>query len=72
MSHAFATHPRERNFHTAAIADNALVFDTLIFPARAFPIAGRTKNSLTEKTTLLRLKGSVIDCLRVFDFAFAP
>ena len=72
MAHAFATHARQRHFHAATIADDALVFDALVFSAGTFPIARRSKNAFAEKAALLRLEGAVIDRLRIFDFAFAP
>src|SRR6267143_319129 len=72
MSHALATHTRERDFNAAPVADDALVLDPLVFSAGAFPIAGRTENSFAEKAALLRFERSIIDRLRIFDFAFAP
>src|ERR1700686_1129895 len=72
MTHAFAANAGERYFHAATIANDALMFDALVFSAGAFPIPCRTKNSLAEKAALFRLKGAVINCLRVFDFALAP
>ena len=72
VAHALAADARERDFNAATIADDALVFDPLVFSAGAFPIAGRTEDSFAEKAALLRFKRSIIDRLRIFDFAFAP
>ena len=72
MAHPIATNPGQRNFHAAAVANDALMFDPLVFSAGAFPIAGRSKNSFAKKAALFRLKGAVINCLGIFDFAFAP
>src|SRR5262249_50812815 len=72
VPHPFTTDARERNFHTATVADHAFMLDALVFPTRTFPIAGRAKNPLAEKSALLGLKRAVINCLRVFDFTFAP
>ena len=72
VAHALAANPRQRHFHAATIADDALVLDPLVFSARAFPIARRAENSFAEKAALFRLEGTVIDCLRIFDLALAP
>ena len=72
MAHAFATHSRQGYFHATAIADYALVLDPLVFSARTFPIAGWTEDAFAEKSALFRFESSIIDRLRVFDFAFAP
>jgi len=71
VAHALAADARERDFNTATIADDALVFDPFVFSAGAFPIAGRTEDSFAKKAALLRFKRSIIDRLRIFDFAFA-
>jgi len=70
MAHAFTANPGERDLDTATVADHAFVFNPLIFSARAFPVARRTKNSLAEKSALLRFEGAIIDCFRIFDFTF--
>ena len=72
VAHPFAPDARERDFDATPVADHPFMLDALVFPARALPIARRTKNALTEKATLLRFKGTVIDCLGIFDFALAP
>src|SRR5436189_5039489 len=71
MAHPFPANARERDFDTAAVANHAFMFDTLVFSARALPIARWTKNSLAEKSALFRFEGAVIDGLRVFALAFA-
>src|SRR5215475_4143465 len=72
VAHTFTANARKRDFNAATIADNALVLDSLVFSARTFPVACRTENSFAEKSALLRLERSIIDRLRIFDFAFAP
>src|SRR5262249_21102941 len=72
VTHPFAPHAGESDFNAATIADHALVLDPLVFPARAFPVAGWTENAFAEKATLLRLEGAVIDCLRILNFSLAP
>src|SRR5262249_36939055 len=72
VSHPFATHASEGNFDAAAIADHALVLDSLVFSAGALPVPGRTENAFAEQAALFRLEGAVVDCLRVFDFSLAP
>src|SRR4030095_2922710 len=72
VPHAFTTNARECNFHAATVADHALMLDALVFSAGTLPVAGRAKNPFAEKAALLRFKGTVINCLGIFDFAFAP
>ncbi len=72
VAHALATDAGQGHFHTATIADDTLVFDPLVLPAGAFPIARRTENPLAEKAALLRFESTIIDRLGVFNFAFAP
>jgi hypothetical protein len=48
MTHALATDAGEGYFDAAAVADNALVFDALVFSAGALPIPGRTEDALAE------------------------
>src|SRR4029077_14667611 len=72
MPHSLASYPRQGHFHCTAVTNVALVFDPLVFPAGTLPITRRPKNSLAEKSALLRLKCPVIDRLRIFNFALAP
>ena len=72
VAHAFASHPRERHFHAAPIADHAPMFDPFVFAAGAFPVLDRAENALAEQASLFRLERAVIDRLRVFDFPFGP
>jgi len=48
------------------------MFDPFVFPAGAFPIARRTKDAFTKKTTLLRLERPIVDRFGILDFALAP
>src|SRR5215469_437234 len=72
VTHALAANARQGDFHAASVADHSLMLDALVFSARTFPVARGTKNAFTEKAALLRFKCAVIDCLWIFDFAFAP
>ena len=72
MAHTFTANPGECDLDTATVANHAFVLNPLIFSARAFPVARRTKNSLAEKSALLRFKGAIINCLWIFDFSLAP
>ena len=72
MTHALATHTGESNLHTAAITNHTLVFNTLVFTARALPVTSWTKDTLTEETALFGFEGAVIDGLGIFDLSLAP
>src|SRR6185369_11140539 len=56
----------------ATIANNAAMFDALIFSTGAFPVLYRTEDAFTKQAALFRLERAVIDRLRVFDFPFGP
>ncbi|MNC45440.1 hypothetical protein D3C75_944030 [compost metagenome] len=60
------------HFDAAAVADNALVADTLVLAAMAFPVLLGTEDTLAEQAFLLRLQGTVVDGFRFFDFATGP
>lgn len=60
VAHAFATHFLFRNLHTATVADNAFVANTLVFSAMTFKVFYRTEDALTEKSVALRLVGAVV------------
>src|SRR5205823_1359641 len=72
VPHSFAADTSQRNLNAAPVADNALMLNAFVFSAGTFPIARGTKNAFAEKAALLRFKGPVINCLGIFDFAFAP
>ena len=72
VAHALAAHAGQRDFHTATVADDALVLDAFVFSAGALPVACGTENAFAEKTALFRLEGAVVDGLRILDLAFAP
>jgi hypothetical protein len=44
----------------------------LVFATQAFPVRNRTENLGTEQTVTLGLEGTVVDGLRLRDFAFGP
>ena len=50
-------------FHTASVADDTFVANTLVLTAMAFIVFGRTKNALAEKSVTLWLIGAVVDGL---------
>jgi hypothetical protein len=72
VAHALAANAGEGHFDTAAIADDALVLDALVLSAGAFPVTGRTEDTLAEETALLRLEGTVVDRFRILYFTMAP
>src|SRR5205823_5281379 len=72
MAHALAANAGERHFDTAAVANNAAMFDPLILSAGAFPVLYGAENTLAEQAAFFRLEGAVIDGFGVFDFPFGP
>ena len=72
MAHALAAHLALRDLDAAAVADLALEADLLILAAVALPVLGGSEDALAEQAVALGLEGSVIDGLRLFDFAVGP
>ncbi len=48
------------------------MLDTLIFAASTLPVLGRTENTLTEETTLLRLERPIVNGFRVLNLSTTP
>ena len=67
VAHTFPANFLAGNFHTASVTDNALVPDSFVFSAMAFPVLDRTENPFTEETILLRFVGPVIYGFRFKD-----
>ena len=63
MAGTLATHFLLGNFHTAAVADDALVADALIFTAMALVILGRAEYAFAEKAVALGLISTIVDGL---------
>src|SRR5579871_4551609 len=72
MAEPFAAYARQSDFHAALIANDAAVFHALVLAAQALPVLGRTKDARTEKTVALRLKSSIVNSLRLGNFAVGP
>src|SRR6185369_4768068 len=72
MSHAFTANRLLRHFDAAAVADNSLVPDPLVFAAMAFPVANRTEDLFAEQTVFFRTERSVVDRFRLGDFTMRP
>src|SRR5918994_890744 len=72
MAHALAPHAAERHFDRALLADDALVLHALVLAAQAFVVLDRPEDAGAEQTVTLRLEGSVVDRLRLFDLAVGP
>ena len=72
VPHALATDASQRNLHPAAIAHHALVFNSLIFAAGAFPVLHRAEDALAKEAAFLRLEGAVVDGLGVFYLPLGP
>ena len=62
IAHPFPADMLAGDFHTAPVADNAFVFNPLIFPAVTLPVLGRPENCLTEEALELGPEGAVVNC----------
>src|SRR3546814_7008094 len=72
MAHPLAADLRDRDFDTAFLADDALVFHALVLAAQAFVILDRTEDARTEQAVTLRLERAVVDRLGFLDLAVGP
>src|SRR5262249_31012840 len=72
MTETFAAYFRLCHFNAALIADHASMLHALVFAAETFPVGHRTEHFDAEKPIAFRLKGTVIDGLRLGDFAMRP
>ena len=63
MSHTLTAHLLLRNLHTATIADDTLIADTLVLTAVALIVLHRAEDTLAEQTITLRLVRTVVDGL---------
>src|SRR5439155_2515290 len=61
-----------RHLDAAALADDALVPDSLVLTAIALPVARRSEDALAEETVTLGLERAVVDRLRLRDLAGRP
>ena len=64
MAHALAAHLFLGHLHAAAVADDALVADTLVLAAMALVVLHRAEDTLAEQTVAFGLVRSVVDRFR--------
>src|SRR5262249_286198 len=72
VAHALATDAGDGHFDAAAIADDVLVLDALVFSAVALVVAHRAEDLLAEKATRLGLERAVVDRLGILDLTLRP
>jgi len=65
VTHPLTAHLLAGDLDAAALADDALVADTLVLAAVALPVLGRTEDALAEEAVLLGLQRAVVDRLRL-------
>ena len=72
VAHALTTYLGTGDFHAASFTDDALEADALVLTTGAFPVPGRTEDTLAEEAVLLWLQRTVVDGLRLFDLTVGP
>ena len=72
VPHALAPNLGQRHFDAAFLANHAAMLEPLVFAAQAFVVFDRTKNLGAEQPVAFGLKGTIVDGLRLFDFAVRP
>jgi hypothetical protein len=68
VAHALAANLAAGDFHTAALADDALEADALVLAAVALPVAGGPEDLLAEQAVLLRTQRAVVDGFGLLHF----
>ena len=69
VSHTFPAHLLFSDFHTAPVAYDTPVADSLVFSAVAFVVLRRAEDLLAEESVPFRLVRPVVDSLRLEDFS---
>ena len=72
VAEALAADLAERDFHAALVADHAAVLHALVLAAEAFPVRDGAENFRAEQAVALGFEGTVVDGLRLGDFAVRP
>ena len=72
VAHALAPDLALRDFHAAAVADDAFVFNAFVLAAGALPVFDRAENVLAEKAAGFGFVSAVVDGLGIFHFAVGP
>ena len=72
VSHALAPHLCARDFHAAAVADDAAMSYLLVLAAVALPVLCGTEDALAEQPVLFGTQRAVVDGLRLDDLAVRP
>src|SRR5690606_7848674 len=72
VRHALTTNLGQGNLNAALLADHAAVLEALVLAAQALVVLDRAKDLGAEQAVTLRLEGTVVDGLRLFDFAKGP
>lgn len=72
VPHSLTSHFASGDLDAAALAGNSLILNLLVPAAGALPVLNWAKDALTEETIPLGLEGSVVDRLRLLNFAVSP
>src|SRR5207302_1915323 len=72
MAEPLPTYLTEGNLDPALIADHSAMLHALVFSAQALPVCNRAKNLGAKQTVALWLERTVIDRLRLGNFAVRP
>ena len=72
VSHTLSSYFSLGDFYTAAVADDTLVSDLLIFTTMTFPVLYRSEYLLAVKAVCLWFESPVVDRFRFCDFTVRP
>src|SRR5580700_10968770 len=72
MAQTFTANLGLNNFHTALFTNHATMLNALIFTAQALIVLNWAKNFGTKQTIAFRLKGPVVNSLRLLHFTIRP
>ncbi|CCK17023.1 hypothetical protein BN136_3033 [Cronobacter universalis NCTC 9529] len=72
VAHALTTHFSLGHFNAALLTNHTAVFQALVLTAQALIVFYRPKDTGAKQTVALRLKGTVVNGFRLFNFTERP
>src|SRR5882757_6080177 len=72
MTQPLTTDFRQRDFHTALVADDSAMLHALVLAAETLPVRDRAKNAGAEQAIALRLEGAIVNGFRLGYFPMRP
>ena len=72
VAHTLTTHLGKCNFNTTLFTDHTAMLQALVLTTKTLVVLHRAKNLGAEQTIALRLERTIVDGLRLLNFAVRP